>query len=182
MNLPNAISLLRILLVAPFLVAVVYRYYPLALGIFLVAGFSDFLDGFLARRLGQKSLLGAFLDPLGDRLLTTVAYVALASQSLLPPWLAVTVVAKDLYVGIGAAILYVAGYRFVATASLWGKLATLLQFLTTGLILMAVVGLFPWPLFPLFYLTGLITIVACLDYIRQGVRLFSLQPARGGEE
>ncbi|MDX9709176.1 MAG: CDP-alcohol phosphatidyltransferase family protein [Trichloromonas sp.] len=85
MNLPNAISLLRILLVAPFLTAVIYHNYPLSLGIFLVAGFSDFLDGFLARRLGQQSLLGAFLDPLGDRLLTTVAYVALAVQGLLPP-------------------------------------------------------------------------------------------------
>jgi len=181
MNLPNTISLLRILLVAPFLTAIIYRHYPLALGMFFVAGFSDFLDGFLARRLRQQSLLGAFLDPLGDRLLTTVAYVALAVQGLLPPWLAVTVVAKDLYVGIGAAILYIAGYRFVAAASIWGKLATLLQFLTTGLVLMAVVGFFPWPLFPLFLLTGLITIVACLDYIRQGVKLFSLHPDRGGE-
>jgi len=85
-------------------------------------------------------------------------------------------------VGIGAAILYVAGYRFVATASLWGKLATLLQFLTTGLLLMAVVGFFPWPLSFLFLLNGLITVVACLDYIRQGVKLFSLHPGREGDE
>lgn len=174
MNLPNDLSFLRIFLVAPFLVAVIYRQFALALALFLVAGISDFLDGFLARRWRQTSALGAYLDPLGDRLLSTVAFIALAVQGLLPPWLAVTVVAKDLYVALGAAILYFTGHRFVAEASCWGKLATLLQFFTAGLALLAVLSPFAAPLLESFFLlTGLVTVVACLHYVRQGLQMFS---------
>ena len=82
MNIPNALSLLRVFLVAPFLVAVIYGYFAVALTIFAVAGITDFLDGYLARRLEQKSVLGTFLDPLGDRLLSTVAFVSLCFQGL----------------------------------------------------------------------------------------------------
>ena len=88
MNLPNLLSLLRIFMVAPFLIAVIYDRHGLALVIFVVAGFTDFLDGYLARRLQQKSVLGTFLDPLGDKLLSTVAFIALSVQGLLPAWLA----------------------------------------------------------------------------------------------
>ena len=62
MNLPNLLSLLRIFMVAPFLIAVIYSRHGLALAIFVIAGFTDFLDGYLARRLEQKSVLGTFLD------------------------------------------------------------------------------------------------------------------------
>ena len=113
MNLPNLLSLLRIFMVAPFLIAVIYDRHGLALVIFVVAGFTDFLDGYLARRLQQKSVLGTFLDPLGDKLLGTVAFIALSVQGLLPAWLAVIVVAKDLYVALGAGILHFNWLRFV---------------------------------------------------------------------
>lgn len=174
MTLPNAISLMRIFLVAPFLVAVIHRQFSLALGLVVLAGVSDFLDGYLARRLVQTSPLGAFLDPLGDRLLSTVAFIALAIQGLLPPWLAVTVVAKDIYVALGAAILYLTGHRFIAAASLWGKLATLLQFSCVAAALLAVlVPLAPLLLDIFFILTGLVTAFACVQYVRQGLRIFS---------
>lgn len=174
MSIPNALSLLRIFLVAPFLVAVIYRQFALALILCLVAGLSDFLDGFLARRWHQTSALGAYLDPLGDRLLTTVAFVVLAVQGLLPAWLAVTVVAKDLYVALGAAVLYFTGSRFLADASIWGKLATLLQFFTVGMALLASLTSLASTLMDiLFLLTGLVTVVACLQYVRQGLQMFS---------
>ena len=173
MNLPNALSLLRIFLVAPFLVAVIYRQYPLAFGLFVTAGISDFLDGYLARRLEQKSMLGSFLDPLGDRLLTTVAFIALSYQGFVPPWLAVTVVAKDLYVALGAGILYFAGKKIVAEASLWGKLATLMQIVTIGVALLEAFGLRSALLLgALFYATGLVTIIACVHYIWHGMQGF----------
>ncbi len=177
MNIPNALSLMRIFLVAPFLVAVIYRQYPLAFGLFVTAGISDFLDGYLARRLQQKSVLGTFLDPLGDRLLSTVAFIALSMQGLLPPWLAVTVVAKDLYVGIGAGILYFAGRQVVAEASLWGKLATLMQIVTIGFALLEAFGFRnALVLNSLFYATGLVTIFACVHYIWHGMQDFSDDP------
>lgn len=174
MNLPNALSLLRIFLVAPFLTAVIYRQFPLALVLVLAAGFSDFFDGYLARRLGQTSPLGAFLDPVGDRLMSTVAFIALATQGVLPPWLAVTVVAKDVYVALGAGILYLTGHRFIAEASFWGKLATLLQFTTVAIALLALLVALPDFLLDLLYpLTGLVTALACLQYVRQGLRMYS---------
>lgn len=174
MTLPNALSLLRTFLVAPFLIAVVYKQFSLALALVLVAGVSDFLDGYLARRLGQTSTLGTFLDPLGDRLMSTVAFIALAAKGLLPPWLAVTVVAKDIYVALGAGILYLSGHRFIADASRWGKLATLLQFACVTVALLAVLLPLPPLLLDFFFiLTGLVSTVACLLYVRQGLRMFS---------
>lgn len=182
MNIPNALSLLRVLLVAPFLIAVIYRQYLLALVLFVAAGVSDFLDGYLARRLGQKSVLGSFLDPLGDRLLTTVAFVALGYQGLLPAWLAVTVVAKDLYVALGAGILHYSGNLTVVEASFWGKLTTLLQIVTVTFTLLAVFSLMDSTLLRLvFILTGLVTVIAGGDYILRGVRAFSANDRQDGQ-
>ena len=182
MNIPNALSLLRVFMVAPFLVAVIYRQFPLALGIFAIAGFTDFLDGYLARRLNQKSVLGSFLDPLGDRLLSTVAFISLSVQGLLPPWLAVTVVAKDLYVVIGAAILYFSGNLSVAVPSFWGKLSTLLQIIAIGIALLSAFCLISTLLLDLlFVITGLVTVIACFHYIWGGLKVIPKEIDQDGE-
>jgi cardiolipin synthase len=179
-NIPNALSLLRVFLVAPFLVAVIYEYFAVALAIFAVAGLTDFLDGYLARRLAQKSVLGTFLDPLGDRLLSTVAFISLSAQGLLPPWLAVTVVAKDLYVVLGAAILHFSGGLSVAVPSFWGKLSTLLQIVTIGFALLSAFRSIPSSMLSLlFVVTGLVTAIACFHYIWSGLQAF---PKDSGEK
>lgn len=173
MNLPNLLSLLRIFMVAPFLIAVIYDRHALALAIFVVAGITDALDGYLARRLDQKSVLGTFLDPLGDKLLGTVAFIALSVQGLLPAWLAVIVVAKDLYVALGAGILHYSGNLTVALPSFWGKLATLLQIVTVALVLLGTfVAVPPALLQLLFIVTALVTTIACVHYIWSGTRVF----------
>jgi cardiolipin synthase len=173
MNLPNLLSLLRIFMVAPFLIAVIYDRHGLALVIFVVAGFTDFLDGYLARRLEQKSVLGTFLDPLGDKLLGTVAFIALSVQGLLPAWLAVIVVAKDLYVALGAGILHYSGKLTVALPSFWGKFATLLQIVTVALVLLGTfVAMAGVLLEILFIVTALVTTIACVHYIWSGARVF----------
>src|SRR5210317_987714 len=167
MNLPNLLSLLRIFMVAPFLIAMIYDRHGLALVLFVVAGFTDFLDGYLARRLQQKSVLGTFLDPLGDKLLSTVAFIALSVQGLLPAWLAVIVVAKDLYVALGAGILHYSGNLTVALPSFWGKFATL------ALVLLGTFVAMPDVLLEiLFSLTALVTTIACVHYIWCGTRVF----------
>lgn len=174
MNLPNALSLLRVFLVAPFLIAIIYRHFPLALIIFAVAGLTDFLDGYLARHLKQKTVLGTFLDPLGDRLLSTVAFIALSVQGLLPPWLAVTVVAKDLYVAIGAGILHLSGNLAIVNPSFLGKLSTLLQITAVGFALCAAFTTISGALLDtLFIATGLVTVLACCHYIWSGIQLFT---------
>lgn len=173
MNLPNLLSLLRIFMVAPFLIAVIYNAYSLALGIFLLAGFTDFLDGYLARRFEQKSVLGTFLDPIGDKLLGVVAFIALSAKGLLPPWLAVVVVAKDVYVALGAGILHYSGNLKVAVPSFLGKVATLVQIVTVGLVLLGNYFDFTALLRPLYVITALVTTIACIHYIWCGTRVFN---------
>ena len=174
MTIPNALSLLRIFLLAPFLITVIYRQYTLALIILVCAGLSDVLDGYLARRLQQITRLGTYLDPLGDRLLTTVSFVSLSVQGILPAWLAVLVVAKDLYVALGAAILYFIGQPLVGDVSISGKLATFLQILTVPICLLPqTIGMPQMTQQILFVLTGLVTVFACLSYILRGLKPFA---------
>ena len=181
-NIPNSLSLLRVFMVAPFLVAVIYRQFPLALAIFVAAGITDFLDGYLARHLRQKTVLGTFLDPLGDRLLSTVAFISLSVQGLLPPWLAVTVVAKDLYVALGAGALHFSCNLAVAVPSFWGKLSTLLQIIAVGLALLAAFTTINAALLnTLFIVTGLVTAIACFHYIWSGVKVLSENNKQDGE-
>ena len=177
MNIPNLLSLLRIFLVAPFLIAAIYEYYVLALLIFVAAGISDFLDGYLARRLEQKSVLGTFLDPIGDKLLGVVAFIALSIQGLLPAWLAVIVVAKDIYVALGAGILHYSGNLTVAVPSFWGKFATLLQIVTVALVLLGTMTTWTGSLMTvLFTVTAVVTTIACVHYIWCGTKVFGKTP------
>ena len=177
MNLPNLLSLLRIFMVAPFLIAVIYGQHLLALIIFITAGITDFLDGYLARKLEQKSVLGTFLDPIGDKLLGAVASVALSAQGLLPAWLAVIVVAKDVYVALGAGILHYSGNLTVAVPSFWGKLTTALQIIAVALVLLGTIVIINKYLVEiLFAVTGIVTTIACVHYIWYGTRSFAKSP------
>ena len=103
--LPNAISLLRIALIAPILYFIVNAQYDLALILFFVAGFSDGLDGYLAKTFNWNTRLGALLDPVADKLLVAGAFVSLASTDLIPAWLAVLVVSRDVVI-VGGATAY----------------------------------------------------------------------------
>ncbi|MEJ2257678.1 MAG: CDP-alcohol phosphatidyltransferase family protein [Woeseiaceae bacterium] len=100
--IPNAISLLRILLVAPILVLIADHEFIWALALFLVAGLSDGVDGFLAVRNGWTSRLGSLLDPAADKLLMTGLFVTLAWVGFVPVWLAAAVIARDVIIVIGA--------------------------------------------------------------------------------
>ncbi len=103
--LPNAISTMRILLVAPILMFVLESEYAWALGLFVVAGCSDGLDGYLARSYDWQSPLGALLDPVADKLLVAGMFVTLAWVELVPVWLTVLVVLRDVVI-FGGAVAY----------------------------------------------------------------------------
>lgn len=103
--LPNAISLMRIALVAPILWCIAEDRFELALVLFFVAGFSDGLDGWLAKRFGWHTRLGALLDPVADKLLVAGAIVTLAITGHIPAWLAGVVVARDVVI-VGGAMIY----------------------------------------------------------------------------
>ena len=103
--LPNAISLARIVLVGPILFMILEGRFDLALILFFVAGFSDGLDGFLARRFNWHTRLGALLDPIGDKLLVAGTFITLAYTGNIPVWLAGVVVTRDIVI-IGGATAY----------------------------------------------------------------------------
>ncbi len=103
-HLPNILSALRILMVPPAVFALATARYPTALLLILVAGVTDVLDGYLARRFRWTSWLGSVLDPLADKLLIVAAYVALAWLGSVPVWIAVLVVGRDAVIVTGASV------------------------------------------------------------------------------
>ena len=100
--LPNLISVVRILLIPPTLYAIAVEAWTVALGLFFFAGFSDGLDGFLAKRFAWQSRLGALLDPAADKLLMAGVFLTLAAVGLVPVWLAAVVIMRDVVIVSGA--------------------------------------------------------------------------------
>ena len=169
---PNRISLLRLLLVGPFLV--------LALAIFLVTALSDLVDGLLARRLNAKSRLGAILDPLADKALIICAVVLLsarnsASGMLLPNWVVVAVVGKDLWVVVGCVVVYLVTDRLRVQPTAAGKLSTFGQLVLVGYVLLApdlealVAGLGRWGILVLSCGVAGLSVLAIITYTRLGL-------------
>lgn len=103
--LPNAISLLRIVLIVPILSFILEGGYAWALALFFVAGFSDGIDGYLAKRYNWHTRLGALLDPVADKLLVAGTFITLAYTQHIPVWLAAVVVSRDVII-IGGATAY----------------------------------------------------------------------------
>lgn len=133
---------MRILLVAPTAWALVQHRFGLALLLFFIAGVSDGLDGFLAKHYDWSSRLGALLDPLADKLLLVTSYAALTWINLLPPWLLVLVVSRDVVIVAGAIAYNFRIERLEARPTLISKLNTLLQILLVLLVIVQQVS--PW--------------------------------------
>lgn len=104
MNLPNSITLGRIVLVPVIIAMIVARRWEWAFALFVLAGVSDAVDGFLAKRFAMATELGAFIDPLADKALLVSLYVALAVVEALPAWLTILVVFRDVVI-LGAVIV-----------------------------------------------------------------------------
>ena len=100
--LPNAISLMRIALIAPILILMLQGDFGWALALFVLAGFSDGLDGYLAVRFGWSTRLGGLLDPAADKLLITGMFITLAYTQQIPVWLAAVVILRDVVIVAGA--------------------------------------------------------------------------------
>ncbi len=129
-HLPNLITVLRIAL-TPFIVwQLVTGHFLRGLVLFMVAGFTDVLDGWLARSFRWGSPAGAYLDPIADKLLLGSIYIVLGVQHVIPWWLVVAVFSRDLAILLGAMLLMVILERRGFPPSVWGKLSTLLQILT----------------------------------------------------
>ena len=136
LNLPNTLTLLRILTIPLFLECIAYHLYFEALVVFAIGGVTDFLDGLTARWMNQQTALGAYLDPVADKLLIITSFIMLGSIDGIPAWLAVVVVARDALIVIGYSVIYfLVEERWHVRPSLIGKWSTTFQLLTLTLAL-----------------------------------------------
>lgn len=126
-DIPNLISVLRMVLVAPVAWFLLNQRYTEALLTFFVAGVSDGVDGYLAKRFGWRSRLGSILDPLADKLLLVTTYVVLGWLEVLPLWLVIAVVARDAVVLSGALAFHWLVGRYEMAPSWISKLNTVMQ-------------------------------------------------------
>lgn len=144
---PNLLTLLRICM-APFLVvAVVQADYVLAFALFVAAGFTDALDGALARILKQRSVLGQYLDPVADKLLLSTLFLVLMNKRLIPASVTVLVFGRDVGILLVSAILYAAAGRREFTPSVFGKANTLAQIAAVAAVLLHQVTPVQWVAF-----------------------------------
>jgi cardiolipin synthase len=144
--IPNALTFLRILLIAPFAAALMAKEYRFALVIFFLASTTDAFDGFLARHYNWRTRLGAIADPLADKALLITTYLMLAITGVLPAWLFWLVLGRDLLIVCGGLAFHYGVGRFEMQPSLPGKLNTLIQILVALaiIILLADLPMQPW--------------------------------------
>ncbi|MEW8398200.1 MAG: CDP-alcohol phosphatidyltransferase family protein [Candidatus Thiodiazotropha sp.] len=166
-DIPNLISVLRILLTIPIVWLLFEHQFSYALILFAVAGFSDGLDGFLAKRFGWQSHLGGLLDPLADKALLMSSFLVLGGLGLIPVWLVILVIFRDLTIMGGALYYNFSVEELDADPSLISKLNTLLQIVLVQLVVTDA-GPFGLPsqlLLLLTWATGFTTLVSGIAYV-----------------
>ena len=134
--LPNAISIMRIALILPILMLFVYEEFGWALILFIVAGLSDGIDGWLAKAYGWQSRLGGFLDPAGDKLLVAWSFGTLAYLGHIPVWLAVVVILRDVVIVAGSFMYHYLVRRLEGEPTRISKLNTALELLYLGFVML----------------------------------------------
>ena len=127
MNIPNSLTILRILLIPCYIGLLIYSRFTEALIVLIVAGLTDALDGAVARVKNQHTRLGAVLDPLADKLLLTSGFITLSMIHLIPSWVTILVVSRDVILLMGTAVAHFADYRLDLTPTFLGKGTTFLQ-------------------------------------------------------
>jgi len=180
MNLPNSLTVLRILLIPFFVEFMIAGQYQWALWTLLAAGVTDALDGAIARGMNQRTKLGAYLDPLADKLFMTAAFITLSVLHFVPGWVAIVVVSRDLIIVTGTLLLHLTQTPIVVAPTAIGKGTTLTQlaYLAVALALMALQEDVR-QLMPLLALMVMLTVGSGLHYVSRGVRAYQSHGAHG---
>jgi len=180
MNFANKVSIFRIITI-PFFLSIVLYYSPqrdflrfIALGVFLLAAISDFIDGYIARVKGQKTKFGSIIDPLADKLLLITSFICLYTKNnihptaLLPLWVILTVISRDVIILLGAIIIYLMKQDLNVNPSVFGKFTTFSQMGTIIAFLLRLdfVNII-WNIAVVF------TIISGIDYLRKGVLILN---------
>jgi len=179
MNFANKISTFRILSV-PFFIAALIYYTPsrgylrlAALAIFCLAGISDAVDGYIARKSGQKSKAGLVLDPIGDKLLLMSAFILLSDSTgvklalKFPFWVVLIVLSRDVIIVLGSVVIYMVRQRIEIIPSKWGKYTTIAQMLSVISVLLQLqkISRFLW------WAAAGLTVISGLLYIKKGLKI-----------
>jgi cardiolipin synthase len=145
---PNLLTLTRLFIIPFLVIAIMDGRYPIAFGLFVLAGFSDGFDGLLARMLSQRTTLGQYLDPIADKLLLSTLFLVLTHMGQVPRYVTVLVFSRDFGILLISTLLFATGTLRDFRPSLLGKLNTLVQICGVTLVLVDQV----WPSIDLFVL------------------------------
>ena len=170
---PNAITIIRILLIPLFLYKVIQGDLVFATAVYLTAAVSDGLDGFIARVWNMKTKLGTFLDPMADKLLVTTSFLTLSVIDIIPLWITLTVISRDIIIVGGSLLVYLMKGELTIRPQPIGKITTFFQFSYILLVLLG--SAFVIPILsklynPMLLITGGLTIVSLAVYILDGLK------------
>lgn len=171
-NIPNILTIIRILLVPLFVISLMKDLFFSALLVFTVAGLSDGLDGLIARYFNQRTVLGAYLDPIADKLLIISAFVSLAVLKIIPGWLTVIVISRDVLILLGIAVFSITDITVDIKPSFVSKCTTVAQISTVIFILLnpeisgaALIK------YSFYWLTAGLSILSGFHYIYKGMNI-----------
>src|SRR5688572_20355889 len=188
LTIPNLISFLRLALIPVFASLLFYGYGATALVVFLIAGISDGLDGFIARRFKQESELGTIIDPIADKLLMTTAFIILTMPNVMQParhlpvpfWVTAAVIGRDvLIITVAGAINMITGFRGFKPSWL-GKASTFVQVVAVGLILLSPVAGYSFYLPTVYTSVAFFAVISGVHYVFHVARLMREEEARTG--
>lgn len=168
MNVPNRLTLLRVVMIPIFVIFMIWESFPysdyIAAGVFILASITDFLDGYLARKYNQITTFGKFMDPLADKVLVCSAMICFVADGSMPAWVVIVIISRDLI--INGIRLIAAEKGVVISASYWAKMKTAVQMITSiylifnfqnpSLKLLGVV---------MIYVSLALTVISLVDYI-----------------
>jgi len=177
LNIPNLLTLVRILLTPLLIIFLIDKRYELAFLVFCIAGVTDGLDGFIARVMKQKTRIGAILDPIADKALLVSSYITMAVIGIIPDWLAVIVISRDVIIIFGVMVLLLFHSGVEICPSIISKLTTLFQLVTIFFVLGGIVFNFNCKpvITSLYVTTAILTIASGLHYVYKGVKILGTE-------
>jgi cardiolipin synthase len=176
MNVPNTLTILRILSIPVFVIFLLYDRFFIALLIFIGAGITDGLDGLIARVFHQRTTIGAYLDPIADKLMLTTGFIVLAILGIIPSWLTVIVIARDVIILLGILMLFLTSHKVEIKPIFMGKASTVMQLVTIAWSLVTPFSMVMKSVFPaIIWVTAGLTALSGLMYIYIGTKYFNEQ-------
>ncbi|MBI4843262.1 MAG: CDP-alcohol phosphatidyltransferase family protein [Nitrospirae bacterium] len=173
LNIPNILTVVRILLLPLFVAAFMYGKYEYALYVFLLAAATDLFDGLIARLKKQATELGRILDPIADKFFMITSFILMTYYGMIPKWITIVVISRDMFVITGCVITYFISSSLRIEPTLAGKTASALQFIMIGLVLVLYINGGKTPPHALFILTAFFTIASGLQYVYNGLKMIN---------